>query len=93
MIRTAELLLVARQGPLALLDHLLDRLADLGAGGNDVASSELVERTRTLDVAQGLLEILKLGLDLRSASLGLLNLYTMCATKQISTSSACKEAR
>ena len=55
--QVAKLLVVARHGPLALLDHLVDRLANLGAGGNHVGDRELVEWTSTLDVAQRLLQI------------------------------------
>lgn len=70
-IRTAELLGVAGKGPLALLDHLLDGLADFGASGNNVVRSELVEGTSLLDVAEGSLQILELTVELDSTLLSL----------------------
>lgn len=71
---TSELLVVAGHGPLSLLDHLLDRLADLGAGSEDVLGGELVEWPGRLDVGEGGLEVLKLDGDLLLGSLGLLGL-------------------
>ena len=71
---TAELLVVAWGGPLALLDHLVDGAADLGTGGNDVVDGELVERSCILNVLERSLEVLELGLDLAGGSLRLLDL-------------------
>ena len=73
---TSELLVVAWRGPLALLDHLVDGAADLGACGNHVVHAELVERSCLLDVLERRLEVLELCLDLGGGSLRLLDLYT-----------------
>jgi hypothetical protein len=70
----AERGVVAGRAPLALLDHLLDGAANLGARLDDVVGGELVEGTRLLDVLQRRLEVGQLRLDLRGGGLGLLGL-------------------
>lgn len=74
-VHTAELLRVAGKAPLALLDHLLDGLADLGASSHDVLRGELVEGASLLDVAESRLEVLELTLELDRALLSLRNLF------------------
>ena len=79
---TSELLVVARGLPLALLDHLLDRLANFWASGNDLVDSELIEWSRVLDVLERRLEVLELRLDLRCRLLRLCDLPSICSERQ-----------
>lgn len=66
----SELLPVAGNGPLALLDHGLDGLLDLRSSSVDLADGELLERSGVLDVGESRLERGLLGGNLLDGGLG-----------------------
>ena len=65
---------VAWHGPLALLDHGLNSLGDLGSGLGNLVYGQVLERAGVLDVGKGLVERGLLLGDLADGSLGSLNL-------------------
>lgn len=53
----------------------LDSLADLGTSNDDIVDAKLVEGAGILDILEGCLQVLELGLDLGSGRLCLLDLF------------------
>jgi hypothetical protein len=64
---------VSRNAPLALLDHGLDGLCDLGLTLADLLDGKVLERPSVLDVAQRGLQVALLGGDLLDGRLGSLD--------------------